>query len=96
MSYMRFLCSPSLKSPILRPFRSHSPRIADNEGRFTIDKEKAKAIYDEYQQLLLDQVPMTYIVYPLSFLAVRDKWANVFYDTLGGLDSNYLYLPDAE
>ena len=67
-----------------------------NEGRFTIDTEKAKAIYDEYQQLLLDQVPMTYIVYPLSFLAVRDKWANVFYDTLGGLDSNYLYLPDAE
>ena len=39
---------------------------------------------------------MTYIVYPLSFLAVRDKWANVFYDTLGGLDSNYIYLPDAE
>ena len=25
---MRCLCSPSLKSPILRPFRSHSPRIA--------------------------------------------------------------------
>ena len=39
-----------------------------NEGRFTIDKEKAKAVYDEYQQLLLDQVPMTYLVYPLRFL----------------------------
>ena len=67
-----------------------------NEGRFTIDKEKAKAIYDEYQQLLLDQAPMIYVVYPLSFLAVRDKWANVFYDTLNGLDSTYLYLPDGE
>ena len=67
-----------------------------NEGRFTIDEEKAKAIYDEYQQLLLDQAPMIYVVYPLSFLAVRDKWANVFYDTLNGLDSTYLYLPDAE
>ena len=67
-----------------------------NEGRFTIDKEKAKAIYDEYQRLLLDQAPMIYIVYPLSFLAVRDKWANVFYDTLNGLDSTYLYLPDGE
>ena len=39
---------------------------------------------------------MTYLVYPLSFLAVRDKWGNVFYDTLGGLDSNYIYLLDAE
>ena len=67
-----------------------------NEGRFTIDKDKAKAIYDEYQQLLLDQAPMIYVVYPLSFLAVRDKWANVFYDTLNGLDSTYLYLPDGE
>ena len=67
-----------------------------NEGRFTIDKEKAKAIYDEYQQLLLDQAPMIYVVYELAFLAVRDKWANVFYDTLNGLDSTYLYLPDAE
>ena len=67
-----------------------------NEGRFTIDKEKAKAIYDEYQQLLLDQAPMIYIVYPLSFLAVRNKWGNVFYDTLNSLDSTYLYLPDAE
>ena len=67
-----------------------------NEGRFTIDRERAKAIYDEYQRLLLDQAPMTYIVHPLSFLAVRDKWANVFYDTLGGLDSDYLYLRAAE
>ena len=67
-----------------------------NEGRFTIDRERAKAIYDEYQRLLLDQAPLTYLVHPLAFLAVRDKWGNVFYDTLGGLDSDYLYLRAAE
>ena len=67
-----------------------------NEGRFTIDRERAKAIYDEYQRLLLDQAPLTYIVHPLSFLAVRNKWGNVFYDTLGGLESDYLYLRAAE
>ena len=67
-----------------------------NEGRFTIDKEKAKAIYDEYQRLLLDQVPKMYIVYPLAFRAVRDNWGNVFYDTLNGLDRTYLYLLDGE
>ena len=67
-----------------------------NEGRFTIDKEAAKAIYDEYQRILLDQVPKMYIVYPFRFVAVRNKWGNVFYDTLNGLDSTYLYLPDGE
>ena len=67
-----------------------------NEGRFTIDKEEAKAIYDEYQRLLLDQVPKMYIVYPLAFRAVRDNWRNVFYDTLNGLDRTYLYLHDGE
>ena len=28
MSYRRYFRSPSQKSPVLRPFRSHSPRIA--------------------------------------------------------------------
>ena len=63
-----------------------------NEGRFTLDQAKAKTVYDEYQRLLLEQLPVIYIVYPLAFLAVRDIWGNVFYDTLKGLDTNYVYL----
>lgn len=63
-----------------------------NEGRFTLDEEKAKAIYDEYQRILLDQVPLMYIVHPLSFLAVRNKWDNVYYDTLNELDMRYVFL----
>lgn len=63
-----------------------------NAGRFTLDREKARVIYDEYQKLLLEQLPMMYIVHPLSFLAVRDKWDNIFYDTLDGLDSTYVFL----
>lgn len=65
-----------------------------NEGRFTVDEEKAKEIYDEYQRILLDQVPLMYIVHPLSFLAVRDRWDNVYYDTLNGLDSTYVFLKE--
>jgi peptide/nickel transport system substrate-binding protein len=65
-----------------------------NEGRFTVDEQKAKEIYDEYQRILLDQVPLMYIVHPLSFLAVRDRWDNVYYDTLNGLDSTYVFLKD--
>ena len=63
-----------------------------NEGRFMLDRDKARAIYDEYQRILLEQLPLIYIVHPLSFQAVRNKWDNVYYDTLNGLDMNYIFL----
>lgn len=63
-----------------------------NEVRFTIDEERGRELYGEMQQILLTELPLFYIVHPFSFLAVRDKWQNVYFDTLGGLDSNYLFL----
>lgn len=63
-----------------------------NEGRFTIDEETAWEIYNEYQQILLTELPLMYIVHPFSFLAIRDKWQNVFYDTLGGADTERFFL----
>lgn len=63
-----------------------------NEGKFTSDKQEAKKIYDEYQRILLDELPIIYIVHQYSFLAVRNEWENVRYDTLNGLESNYLFL----
>jgi peptide/nickel transport system substrate-binding protein len=68
-----------------------------NEGRFTIDPDRQKEIYDEYQRILLTQLPLMYVVHPLSFVAVRDRWGNVYYDTLGGLggkDSDYIFLEE--
>jgi peptide/nickel transport system substrate-binding protein len=65
-----------------------------NEGQFTIDKKNAKKIYDEFQQTILDQCPLIYLVYPNSFFAIRNKWQNVYYDTLKGLDTDYIYLKD--
>ncbi len=63
-----------------------------NEGRFTIDPVRRKEIYDEYQRILLTELPVMYIVHPLSFLAVRDRWDNVYYDTLGGFQAEYVFL----
>lgn len=63
-----------------------------NRGRFSLDPQKRKAVYDEFQRLILEQVPLTYIVYPLSFLAVQNRWGNVVHDTLQGLDLNFVYL----
>jgi peptide/nickel transport system substrate-binding protein len=56
------------------------------------DPVKAKKIWDEFQHILLDQVPVMYIVYPVAFAAYRDKWANVRVDTLSAPDLNYVYL----
>ncbi|HKK48883.1 MAG TPA: ABC transporter substrate-binding protein [Alkalispirochaeta sp.] len=63
-----------------------------NEGRFTVDEAERREIYDEFQRILLEQLPVIYTVHPLAFLAVRDKWNNVFYDTLGGFDSERVFL----
>lgn len=63
-----------------------------NLGRFTLDPDKRKQVYDEYQRLILEQVPLTYVVHPLSFLAVRNRWGNVVHDTLRGMDLTYVYL----
>ena len=63
-----------------------------NEGKFTSDSEQAQRIYDEYQTILLEELPLLYIVHPYSFLAVRDSWENVRYDTLNGLESIYLFV----
>jgi peptide/nickel transport system substrate-binding protein len=65
-----------------------------NEGKFTIDEERRREIYDEYQRIILEQLPVMYTVHPLSFLAVRDTWANVYYDTLNGLETERVFLED--
>ncbi len=63
-----------------------------NEGKFTVDRELRQEIYDEYQRIILEQLPVMYIVHSLSFLAVRDQWQNVFYDTLGGAETERFFL----
>lgn len=63
-----------------------------NDGRFTPAPEEARPIYDRLQRLVLEELPVIYIVHQYSFLAVQDRWSNVRYDTLNGLESDFLYL----
>jgi len=63
-----------------------------NKGRFTVDKVVAKKIYDEYQRIILTQLPIIYVVYPYSYLAIRSKWKNVFYDSLDAFQLRHLFL----
>lgn len=63
-----------------------------NQIRFTIDEDEARALYAEFQQILLTELPLFYIVHPFSFLGIRDKWQNVYYDTLGGAETIRFFL----
>ncbi|MDR2394745.1 MAG: ABC transporter substrate-binding protein [Treponema sp.] len=65
-----------------------------NEGAYTIDQEKARAIWDEYQEIILEQCPVIYLVRPRSFVALRDRWdqSNVYFDNINGFESTHIFL----
>jgi peptide/nickel transport system substrate-binding protein len=65
-----------------------------NEGCFTIDDAKAKVYWDEYQRILLDELPVISLFRSRSFLAVNNRWdfANVYYDNENGAKTDYIYL----
>lgn len=67
-----------------------------NEGKFTLDHDKAKAIWDQYQKILLEECPIIYLLRSKGFAAVRNKWnlSNVYYDNINGLMTNWIYLND--
>lgn len=67
-----------------------------NEGSYTIDKDKAKEIWDEYQTLILEQCPVIYLLRSCSFFAIRNRWdlSNVYYDNKSGVKLDYVFLKE--
>ncbi|MDR2078439.1 MAG: ABC transporter substrate-binding protein [Treponema sp.] len=65
-----------------------------NEGAFTVDPARAKVYWDEFQQIILEQCPLVYLVRPRSFAALRNRWdqSNVYFDNLNGFEVNYIFL----
>jgi peptide/nickel transport system substrate-binding protein len=65
-----------------------------NEGAYTIDREKAAAIWDEYQSIILEQCPVIYLVRPRSFAALRSRWdlSNVYFDNINGFETSRIFL----
>ena len=69
-----------------------------NEGRYTLDRERAEKIWNEYQTIFLEQCPVIYLVRPRAFTALRNRWdfSNVYYDNIGGLQMDYAWLRPEE
>ena len=67
-----------------------------NEGSYTIDKEKSKQIWDEYQTILLEQCPVIYLVTDRGFLAINNRWdfSNFYFDNKNGAMTTRVFLRD--
>lgn len=65
-----------------------------NEGCYTNDREEAKKLWDEYQEILLEQLPVIYLCRPQRFFAIRNKWdfTNFYYDNINGALTTHVYL----
>ncbi|MBQ7159760.1 MAG: ABC transporter substrate-binding protein [Treponema sp.] len=65
-----------------------------HEAACIMDYEKAKPYWDEYQQILLEQCPVIYLIRSRTFFALQNRWdmTNVYYDNLEGAEIRYLYL----
>lgn len=65
-----------------------------NEGCYTNDYDKAKLIWDEYQQIILEQCPIIYLMRSRSFFAIRNRWdlSNVYYDNKNGAMMSHIFL----
>ena len=64
------------------------------EGSYTIDENRAKAVWDEFQELLLEQLPLIYLMRRRSFTALLNRWdfSNVYYDNSNGFEITHIFL----
>jgi len=67
-----------------------------NEGRFTIDREKAQEIWDEFQLIILEQCPMIHLMRSRGFFAINNRWdfTNVYFDNINSAETSFIYLKE--
>ena len=55
-----------------------------NAGVKELDLSKRKAIYDRFQRIVAEELPVFFLVNPLSLQAVRDRIENIQFSAFGG------------
>ena len=65
-----------------------------NEGKVTLDTVKAFEIWNEYQNIILEECPVIYLIRNRNFFAIRNKWnqSNFYFDSLNGAKTDFVYL----
>lgn len=70
-----------------------------NQAVQELDKEKRKLLYDRWQEIVAEELPLIYTVLPANIFAVRNKFANLHPTSYGGAFHNIeeIYiLPEAK
>lgn len=65
-----------------------------NEASCIVDHDKAFPLWKEYQQIILEQCPVVYLVRSRSFFALQNRWSmeNVYYDNMYGANIDHVYV----
>lgn len=73
------------------PATDWEKRIDDlfSQGVQELDEDKRKKIYDEYQLIVSQQVPVIYTVLSANIAAVRNKFGNLKPSNFGGIFHNF-------
>jgi len=67
-----------------------------NQGVQELDEEKRKPYYDEWQNIVAEELPLIYLVTPKNYMAVRNKFMGLQPSSFAGVFHNFdeLYLKD--
>lgn len=77
----------AVKKVGLLPFEKKLDELFE-QGASELNLEARKKIYDEYQQVIYDNLPMIFLYSPLNIVAVRNRLANIKPTILGGVTHN--------
>jgi peptide/nickel transport system substrate-binding protein len=55
-----------------------------NLGATTVDQNRRRDYYNQYQEIIAEQVPFIYTAIPNAYVAVRNKFGNIRFTALGG------------
>lgn len=59
-----------------------------NQAVQELDRDKRKTLYDEWQVIVADNLPLVYTALPLNIFAVRNKFGNLYPTSYGGAFHN--------
>jgi peptide/nickel transport system substrate-binding protein len=59
-----------------------------NQAVQELDREKRKRLYDQWQEIVAENVPFIYTVLPANLFAVRNKFGNLYPTSFGGAFHN--------
>ena len=65
-----------------------------NKGLFTIDERQAQEVWDEFQSILLEELPLIHLMRSRGFWAVNNRWdfTNVYFDNMNGAETSHIFL----